>query len=109
MKLGDIIQAIDTEVRTATVQAHQHLLQVIEGAPLKVADTELSAASLMPREVQHAKRITLDLTVYLKDGAASLERHLWGGGSPAKLRLEWEATECPEALSRVRVKEENSG
>lgn len=106
--LGDLISAIDSEMRAASVRAHNRTVQLLsQMEAAQIGGVEVHPASLIPREVLGSRRVALEFELTMRDNGVSLSRaHRFGVGSGARVKMEWEADEAPEATALVRTSAE---
>ena len=101
--LGAIVNAIDTQIRTAVIDAHQSTaVAIAQQAPVP----GMPEGSTMPRDTLQPTRVTLDFSLYISDDGATFAR--CRGGVRSELRMEWHTTAIPEALSLVRTRAESN-
>ena len=107
MTLGELLEAIDTQVRAASLKAHADTvkgLAVLE--PAVFGKTEIPGTALMPREVLEASTVKMEFELWMHDDGVSLSKKFFGSGARTKVSVEWRTTQTPEALSLVRTKSE---
>ena len=105
--LGNLLAAIDSQVRIAALRAHCSVVKEMERVEsAKVASQEIPPDALLPRDVLATKRIAMKLDVFMRDDRVSLTRGCIGGGTPATIEIEWEAQPAPEATALIRTRAE---
>ena len=100
--LGSLVNAIDTQIRTAAIDAHHSTaVAIAQQAPVP----GLPPGATMPRDMLAPTRIILKTSLYVSDEGATFGR--CRGGMRTELKMEWRATAVPEALALVRTKAES--
>lgn len=103
--LGDLLTAIDGQVRESALRAHLHVIDILEKTPdAQIGQVPLRRETLLPREVMTPRRLRFKVDMTLRDNGASLSRaHRLGCGVRAEVEYEWCADDAPESTAIVRT------
>ena len=105
--LGRVVEELDAQIRIAGVRAHSRVIEEIAKVKdAKIGEFDVPRESLLPRDVLTSERITMEVTVFLRSNGVSFGKGIIGGGSPAKIAIEWAAKPAPESTALVRTKAE---
>ena len=106
-ELGELLAAMDYQVRQSALRAHCALLEdVAKIQSLTIGDVTIPREALLPADLHKMTKIAFEFEVFLRNNGASLSKTIFKGGTSAKICMEWEAAPAPEATALVRTKAE---
>ena len=108
-QFAELLEALDTSVRIASINAYQAALtRLATGPSLTLSGIKLPWESLLPRETLQPTRIALSLPLSFTRRSVSLSptSGIFHQRQRATLRIAWKRTLAPEGSSLVRTKAE---